>query len=45
MCHVIYIVMEFDDDTKFDTMECWIVCVGMLDCMCLKFLYAGIVGY
>jgi len=32
---VIYIVIEFDNDTIFDIMECWI-------CLCWNFLYAGI---
>jgi len=32
--------MEFDNDTIFDIMECWNV--GMLDCLCWKFLYATI---
>jgi len=35
MCHVIYIVMEFDNDIIFDIMECWNV--GMLDLFVLEF--------
>ena len=35
MCHLIYIVMEFDNDIIFDIMECWNV--GLLDLSVLEF--------
>ena len=35
VCHLIYIVMKFDNDTILDVVECWtarFVCIGIFIC-------------